>query len=267
MMRWPPRCWLIAAGLIFPVSLSAQRTADEARLVFSVGVGQTASSAQLWEVPDQPLALGGTIDTLDLARAFRRTLNVLLSGTYFPGRHFGVNFEVQLLGLGTLDRCQVVSATADPTTTEVCADLQGRRHTGTAVSASVGGVYRPFSGQPIHPYFKVNTGVTISQQDYVKTVGTVGRGTGNESDVVVYQDPGHSGLQPYLAFGGGMVAVVGRGYQVRFELRDNWVRVARVTGPTVFQGVAPAVDVVGRHVLSFQLGFDVVLERKHGRRY
>jgi hypothetical protein len=202
-----------------------------------------------------------------VARAFRRTLNVLLSGTYFPGRHFGVNFEVQLLGLGTLDRCQVVSATADPTTTEVCADLQGRRHTGTAVSASVGGVYRPFSGQPIHPYLKVNTGVTISQQDYVKTIGTVGRGTSNEADVVIYQTTRGTGVKPYLGLGGGVVVVIGKGYQFRFELRDNWIRAATVTGPTRPPGIEAPVAIANRHVLSFQLGFDVVLERKHGRRY
>ncbi len=266
-MRRRPHAGLVVATLLASASLSAQQTADQARLVFTVGVGQTASTAQLWQVPNQPLQVSGGTDTLDVSRAFRPTLNVVLSGTYFPGPHLGVNFEVQMLGLGTTSHCRVVAAGTDPTTTQLCADLEGRERTGSAVSTSVGGVYRPFSNQPIHPYLKLSTGITISQQDYVTTIGTLNRGTGNEVDLVLYQNRNSPGLQPYLGFGGGLVAVIGKGYQFHFELRDNWVRVVRITGPTGFQGLEPPMETTGLHVLSFHFGFDVVLERKRGRRY
>jgi hypothetical protein len=54
---------------------------------------------------------------------------------------------------------------------------------------------------------------------------------------------------------------------VRFEVRDNWVRVPAITSPTDRQGLIPSSSPVGKHLLSFTLGFDVVLERKRGKRY
>jgi len=64
-----------------------------------------------------------------------------------------------------------------------------------------------------------------------------------------------------------VVGVIGRGYQFRFEVRDNWVRIPTVSGPAQRQGLKPPTSTSGKHVLSFTLGFDVVLERKRGRRY
>jgi hypothetical protein len=50
-------------------------------------------------------------------------------------------------------------------------------------------------------------------------------------------------------------------------VRDNMVRMATVAGPTAQDGVPPPTASRLRHLLSMEIGFDVVLERRHGRRY
>jgi hypothetical protein len=78
-------------------------------------------------------------------------------------------------------------------------------------------------------------------------------------------------VEPSLALGLGFTAAVAKGYQIRWEVRDNIVGIQRVTGTLPQSGlVSPTVPPHGRvfkHLFSMTLGFDVVLERRRGRRY
>jgi hypothetical protein len=69
------------------------------------------------------------------------------------------------------------------------------------------------------------------------------------------------------SLGAGFTAQLAPGYQLRWEVRDNMVRMATVAGPTAQDGVPPPTASRLRHLLSMEIGFDVVLERRHGRRY
>src|SRR5512147_963924 len=100
---------IVAVAFLSVSGLEAQ-TADQARLVFSVGVGQSSGGGTLWSVGKQPFIVDPTItDTFALTRSFRRSLNLVLSGTYFPGDHLGFNVEAQMLGLATEDDCRAIS--------------------------------------------------------------------------------------------------------------------------------------------------------------
>jgi opacity protein-like surface antigen len=262
------RLSLVATLVALSAPALAAQTTDQARLVFSVGLGQTSGGGQLWRVGNQPL---GTGDTVTVNRAFRNSLNISFSGTYFPNDNLGFNAEAQLLGLGTRDGCTIVSLAQPDSLTdtdEVCSSLNSKKRGTSSGTLSVGVVYRVFSRSPIYPYVRANVGMLVSQESFLKMVATIG-GSGNTLvDKPVYLDDSPDNLQPYFSFGGGIVTAIGRGYQLRFEVRDNWVRVPVVTGPTSgAPAFVPTHASQGRHVISFVLGFDVVLERKRGRRY
>ncbi len=260
------RLLLVTLLLAFPATLHGQATADQARLIFTVGLGQTNGGGTLWAV-NQPVSFpAGLLDTISIGRALRNSLNVVFSGTYFRGDHLGFNVEAQLLGLGTRDRCTVIGTLQDSANSALCNSIDGSSRVATSTSLSVGVVYRVASHQPVHPYIRGNVGFVVSPQSFIETVGRV-RTSNGLADVRVYDDQNATTVRPYASFGGGVVAVIGRGYQLRFEVRDNWVRLPVVTGPSTTTALTPQRSSAGKHVLSFTLGFDVVLERKRGRRY
>jgi hypothetical protein len=261
------RLFLLIAILATPAALHGQATADQARLIFTLGLGQTDGGAALWTV-DQPVSLNpGFVDTLGIGRAFRNSLNVVFSGTYFRGDHLGFNVEAQLLGLGTRDRCSVVGVLQDSLNDTLCRSVNGVENVATSTSLSVGVVYRIGSRQPVHPYVRANVGLVISPQSFIETNGEVPSQTAGTAEVRIFNDASGTSVQPYGALGGGVIAVIGHGYQLRFEVRDNWVRVPVITGPSSTSALVPQRGTAGKHLLSFTIGFDVVLERKRGRRY
>jgi len=261
----PNRLTLAAVLLALGTPALAAQTSDQARLVFSVGLGQTAGGGELWRVERQPF----NGDTLALSRTFRRSLNITFGGTYFPGNNLGINAEVQLLGLGTRDGCGIVSTAPPGTLTQsACRSIGSKKRGTSSGSISVGAVYRILSKASIYPYVRANVGMVVSQESFLELVATTPGSGGVDADSPIYLDDNPDNLQPYFSFGGGVVTALGRGYQLRFEVRDNWVRVPVVTGPTSGSpAFTPPHASQGRHVLSFMIGFDVVLERKRGRRY
>ena len=265
-MRSPLPLYAALTTLLSATALRAQ-TADQARLMFTVGLGQSSGGGTLWKIGRQPFLTKAATDTLALSRSFRRSLDVVLSGTYFPGDHLGFNVEAQLLGLATEDDCRIVETQGSRDTQDLCRTIGRAQHGGASAALSGGLVYRIASRQPLHPYGRINAGLLITQESFVKTSGTVVASTGEPAQLTLYEDRNPSTVQPYLSFGGGVVAVIGKGYQLRFELRDNWVRVPKVDRATDIQGVKPPTSTVGKHLLTATLGFDVVLERKRGRRY
>ncbi len=266
MMPFQLRAALAISVVLAPAGLRAQATADQAQLEFTIGVGQTSGGGQLWRVGAQPFGTQGAFDTLAVSRAFRRTINVSFSGTYFPTGRLGFVGEAQLLGLGTEDACGIQFTQGSIETSDLCRSIDRADRNATSVAMSVGAVYRIASRQAVHPYLRLGGGIVVTQQSFVRMRGEI-IGAGGPSDLTLFADDNNTTVKPYALFGGGVVAVAGRGIQFRFEVRDNWVRVPAVTGPTIRQGLIPPSQVVSKHILSFMIGFDIVLERKRGRRY
>ena len=254
----------MALGLASPVQ--AQKTADEARLVFTIGAGYVGGG-DLWSVTGQPIRVSsGFVDSLDLSRALKSGLGAQFSGTYFPGEHVGFGGEVTLLGLGTEDGCTVGFTSGDPETQEICTSIASMDRRATSVAISGALVYRVMSKQTISPYGKLNLGFVITQQSLIKVTGQHSTSQG-PSDVPIYVDDSPDRLHPYVGLSLGVTAVAGKGYQFRLEIRDNYVRLPIPAGPTIHEALQPETAVKGKHIFSLMFGFDVVLERKRGRRY
>lgn len=254
-------------ALFMALPLSAQKTADQARLVLTVGVG-FVGGGDLWHVANQPYRRGAFTDSLDLSRSTGSGIGVMFSGTYFPSNNLGLNAEAMLLGLGTTDGCRVSFTTGDPQTAEVCRSIEQRDKGGAGVALSVGAMYRFFSHSATQPYIRANFGFVVGQQSYVEMTGEIiVPPRGEVADVPIYNDPNPDHWHPYIGLGAGFTAAIARGYQVRLEARDNFVQLPTVTGPTSFEGLTPKTSAIGKHIFSLMIGFDVVLERKRGRRY
>ena len=109
-------------------------------------------------------------------------------------------------------------------------------------------------------------GLVISNNSSLQTFGSFPTDSG-PADLFVYADDRGSRVDPSLALGVGFTAAVAKGYGLRWEIRDNIVGVQRVTSTIPIAGNIPPHERVYKHLFSMTVGFDVILERKRGRRY
>jgi hypothetical protein len=243
----------------------AQATKDQARLIFTIS-GGVVTGADLWAVPAQPVQFIVPADTFALARDIRSNLGVSFAGTYFPGDNLGWGGEAFLVGLGYEDGCRHVFSSGRADVATACASIQGATKSATAVSVSAGPVYRIMSRSLFSPYARANLGLLFSSQSSIRMVGQFPSPDGIV-DLVIYDDDSESRVGPYLGLGIGVTGAVGKGYQLRLELRDNIMGVEKVTSATPEARTIPPHEVEYKHLFSLTFGFDVVLERRPGRRY
>jgi hypothetical protein len=242
-----------------------QGTKDQARLVFTVSGGMVVGR-HLWSVDNQPAQFTATADTFAIGRRIRSTITVGFGGTYFPYEHLGVSVEGFLIGLGFEDSCRLAFSSGSGDAATACQSIQGATKSATAVTLSGGPVFRVNSRSLISPYARANLGLVISNQSSLRTIGRFSTPDGT-AERVVFADDHDSRIAPSLALGAGFTAAVGKGYQLRWEVRDNIVGVQRVTGSTPQSDLVPPHELTYKHLFSLTIGFDVVLERRRGRRY
>ncbi|HEX5004504.1 MAG TPA: hypothetical protein VFV65_04270 [Gemmatimonadales bacterium] len=262
---------LLCAAIAAPAA--AQKTEDEARLVFTMGIGYTAG-ADLWNVEDQPiLRPGAGFDLVDLDRNINGSIGILFSGMYFPKPSLGFVGEVFFMGIGLEDACGVVSTSPDPRTEEICASIDGATKSSSAVLLSVGPVLRAGADQPISPYIRGQVGLLFSNLSPITTAGTIfvvtdpSTGQGQEFQAVIYNDPSSTRVTPGFVFGAGITTALGKGWQLRLEARDNLVEIATVAGPTPPGVDTPEIVNKWKNLFSIVVAADIVLEKKRGRRY
>ena len=259
---------LVAIAGLVGTPLWAQRTADQARLSLGLSAGVTTGTT-LWTISGQPIFTSSVaVDTVLLSRRTKGALAVVFHGTYFPNEHWGFTGEAMLLGLGTEDSCQLTFSSGSTSGAEICNSINGQDTPGSAVALSVGSMYRIMSRKIISPYARLSAGLVISQHSTVQTDGFFTGPSSEEVRFTVYDDPDRAHGTPVVALGAGFTAALGRGYQLRWELRDNIVGLDRVTAPTFgTPNLEPQHGRAWKHVWSVTFGFDVVLERRRGRRY
>jgi opacity protein-like surface antigen len=260
---------LLCAGLlgtaICPSAASSQATGDEARLLLGVTLG-VATGANLWSVGSQPVQFIVPADTFAVTRRIRSNLVVGFGGTYFSNQNLGIAIEGFLIGLGLEDNCRQVFSSGSGDIASVCRSLQGREKPASAVTLSVGPVLRFNSRKPLSPYARANVGFTLSNQSALRTSGEFPTDSG-PSTVVVYSDDRNSRLDPSIALGVGVTAALSKGSLLRWEIRDNMVGIQKVTGGIPVAGFVPPHKRVFKHLFSMSVGFDIILERRRGRRY
>jgi hypothetical protein len=261
------RVLIIATLLLGSAALPVrgQATKDQARLIFTVSGGVVVGD-DLWFIQNQPAEFAAPADTFAIGRDIRTTLGIGFAGSYFPGDNLGWNLEGFLLGLGFEDRCRLAfsSGSADAATT--CQSIQGATKSATAVTLSAGPVLRFNSRSLISPYARANLGLVISNQSSIRTIGQFPTSEGT-AERIIYDDDHESRVAPALVLGAGFTAAVAKGYQLRWEIRDNIVGIERVTGSTPHSDLIPPHEMTYKHLFSMTIGFDVVLERRRGRRY
>jgi hypothetical protein len=244
---------------------SAQATGDQAQLTLGIAIGAVGGTS-LWSIGPQAVQFITPADTFALDRRIRSTLAVTFGGTYFTGDNLGFGAEAFLIGLGFEDNCRQVFSSGSGDVAAVCRSIQGNKKSATSVALSAGPILR-FNGRKlISPYGRANLGLVISTHSPLRTIGSFPTDSGPE-DLVVYFDDRNSRLEPSLALGAGFTASVAKGYNLRWEIRDNITGVQRVTGTIPIAGFTPPHKRVFKHLFSMSIGFDVVLERKRGRRY
>jgi hypothetical protein len=241
------------------------QTKDQARLVFTVSGGVVVGK-DLWSVDNQPVPFTTPADTFALGRRIRSTIAIGFGGAYFPGEHLGWSVEGFLIGLGFEDRCRLAFSSGSGDAAAACQSLQGATKSATAVTLSGGPIYRVNSRSLISPYARANLGLVISNQSSIRTIGRFPTPLGT-AERTIFADDHDSRVAPSLALGVGFTAAVAPGYQLRWEIRDNIVGVQSVTGTTPQSDLVPPHELTYKHLFSLTIGFDVVLERRRGRRY
>ena len=246
----------VFAGLLLAAPLGAQATNDEARLVVGIGAGYIGGSS-LWSVSNQPLlTAAGHVDRLTLVRDVRSGITATGQLTYFPRPNFGWTGELTYLGLGTTDGCLITVDNNDPVNREACASLSGRDRAASAVAAMAGGVYRFSSRGDVQPYLRGTAGFALVPRS--TTAMTAFSGQDNRNGLIIYLQDDSKAIKPVGALSAGFATAPSSGYQLRVEARATAVQLVTVTGPSAAKWVL---------LPSFVVAFDVVLEKRRGRRY
>lgn len=259
-----PRQLALALALV-AAPLAGQATNDEARLTVGVGFGYIGGSS-LWQVPNQPIfANSGRTDQFNLVRDLRGNLTFTGQLTYFPRPNFGWTGEVTYLGLGTTDGCNIVVDNGDTFNREACASLSGKERAASAVSAMGGGVYRFSSRGDVQPYLRGTVGIALVPRS--TTAVTAFFGQDNLNGLVIYLEDDSKAVKPMGALSIGLATAPSSGYQFRFEARATAVQLVSVSGPSELGSPLPPTESKWVVLPSFIVAFDVVLEKRRGRRY
>ena len=260
-------CLLLLAGVAGP--LRAQATADRARLAVGLGIAYHGGG-HIWTQGGQTIIdQSANVDTATVGRDIQSQFGLSFMGAYFPTERWGVIGEVQFLGLHYVDSCGLQTNHSAGEAQQICRNIQGRGHDGTAVTLTLGGIFRPWPGSETSPYLRASGGLNVSQNSSVRMIGTWITSTSEEADYYVFGDPSPQQITPTLSLGGGITAPMGRGSQFRLEARDNVVFLRHPVGTQSAPdpNLTPPTKVRASHLFSLNLGFEIVLEKKRGRRY
>lgn len=256
---------VLLVALAAPAAPLAAQTGDQARLVVGTNVGWVGS-ADLWSVDAQPItAIGGTPDEFALQRTLRSNIAVIGQVTYFPRSHLGITGEIGYLGLGTEDRCQLRTTSGDFTNEAACQAINGLQRSASAVGALFGVTARPWSRATLQPYGRVLAGIVLAPRSTVELHPVFGE---LENTVLrVYNSDDASEAKPAGALAVGIATAANAGTQFRVELRGTWTRLSVVDGPSAREDLVPPTRARFVMVPSLTVGFDIVLEKRRGRRY
>jgi len=144
-----------------------------------------------------------------------------------------------------------------------CNSIDERKRSAAAVALTTGLIYRVTGDEFISPFARVAAGMLVNNQSPLRLFGR----DSNGDELLIYDDENTgTRLRPAVVLGIGTTVAAGRAYQIRWEVRDNIVGIQRITG-SVAPGQAPPNETVYKHIFSINVGLDVILERRPGRRY
>ena len=263
---------LLAAAALLTARAGAQ-TNPEPRLIFSIFGGVT-KSPDLYDIPLQPLLLVFTpeYDTLALRRQTTTAPMVGLNATVYGSSGFGLTAEAAYIGVRIDDDCRILYEHEDlqRRNYQLCNDIARRGGTVSNVGFTIGGAYRLAARSAVSPFVRLQGGISIKSASLVDMAGAYTELTSDNQTVartrIVIADENNVSVHPMLAGAVGVSLALSPGYHIRAEVRDHIMRFQRPTGPAGDQGQVEIEGFWG-HVPALVFGFDIVLERKRGRRY
>jgi hypothetical protein len=256
---------LLAVSL--PLSIDAQAMGDESRLVVGVH-GGFIGGTDLWSVNSQPVFVTPDFnDQFRLDRSLRS--NITLNGQlhYFPKPWLGWTAELGFIGLGTKDRCTMLTPKVGLNSV-ACNQLDQEDRAASAITGMVGAIVRMNSRGDVQPYLRASVGIALVPRS-TTAVTSIFRDPISDDDfaIVIYEDNGSRAAKPVVAVGFGLATSPRRGYQFRFEARMQGVQLEVVDGPTDVLSRQPDVSSKWLFLPNLTLGMDIVLEKRRGRRY
>ena len=255
------------ALLLTPIAALHAQTNDESRLTLGISAGYIASRV-LWDVPAQSIA--SAFDPPDIFHLHREThSDISLSGhfAYYPGPHIGITGEFTYVGLGVADACNIVQDGGDVEVRAACSALQGTYGSASTTLIQAGMIYRPLTRSFLQPYFKGLAGLAFTPSSTIETRSTYGSIGDTALIITIYEDPDWKELRPTFTAVVGFSTASSSGYQLHVEARESWLGLGVVTGATSGQGFIPPHKTVLFGFPSILVGFDIVLEKRRGRRY
>lgn len=255
---------ILVISLVLAAPLTAQ-TGDQSRLVVGMSIGWTGGT-DLWAVAEQPItAIGQTDDLFALQRRLRSNIAVSGQVTYFPRNHLGLTGEIGYLGLGTSDRCQLLTTTGDFSNEAACRAINVQERSASAVGMLGGVTLRPLSRAALQPYARALAGIVIAPRSTVEVAPVFGEL--QNSVLPVFATEGESDAKPAGALAIGLATSPNGGSQFRVEARGTWTRLTVVDGPAAREGLVPPTSGRWTFLPTITVGFDIVLEKRRGRRY
>ena len=251
-------------------SLSAQQ-ASQSSLVLSVGLGVHTGHG-LWTIPSQPLALLNAnppvYDSLRLVRSISPGIMATVSGTYFPSAYVGVNGSVTFLDMSMENACRPVGPYVvdfQEKNRQTCENLDGTVSSNSAIVLGLGVTLRAAPRGGASPYLRAGIGYAIHSS------GTIGMSStyvvsGSQISRQILAEESPLGGSFAGQFGVGITQPFASGYQLRLEVRDDFMGFEQAAGPANALGQLPT----GRgwyHHWALTIGLDIVLERTRARRY
>lgn len=256
---------LLAAPLLAPPFLAAQKQGDQTRLVFTVSAGY-AFGRDLWSVGSQPVFLG-SLDLYSLDRNLNGTWTAELGATYFKGPNLGFTFDIGFIDIATEDSCTLLSNSGSIDNAATCGSINGATSSALSTALSVGAIFRAASRQIVSPYLRLQGGVMLISRSTTSLTGNYINADLEPVYVPIYPTENSSSVSAQFVIGAGVTIPVSKAYHARIEGRATTFGLPVVTGPTDFQGIIPPTDTRYLTQFSILIGIDLVLEKKHGRRY
>lgn len=272
---------LIAAALAVPCTLAAQNEPGP-NLILSVSAG-VMTGTDLWHLPAQQLgAFGGQRDTIAIGRRIGSGITASVSAQYFRTPHLGYAFEVGYFDIGTEGECAPVgtfksSAPGAEVPNQIACDATNNGKFATSMVAFETGItYRFLPAGTVSPYLRVMGGLAALSGTFVETTPTIYAPQTCQANNFATPDCPYTLLDAkasptvtwIASLAVGNTFHIAPAYNARLEIRDVITSLPVGTDSGMVNGVATAqTGWKLRHMLNLRLGFDVILERSHRRRY
>lgn len=269
---------LVVACALAGASVSFAQDTPGPNLVLSISGGMTTAD-NLWTIPRQlmPVATpANEFDTLALGRRIRPGLTALFGAIYHPSPAFGYMIEVGYFGIASEGRCAPIGGyrvDADQNNQKACEATQGAHYSTSAIGFQAGAVYRVAPRAFLSPYARATAGIASLGTSFIETSSRITSTDCPTSGVCEYtllRERDRKDVTWTATLAAGMTIAASSGYQLRLEARDLIISLPVVTGPAPSAGadvlLAPTA-MRTRHIFTLTVGLDVVLERRHRRRY